>query len=119
MTLGKITNAAKALQKITNMDLPAKSLYRVSMLMTKIEPQLKFYDNEYTKIVKKYCEKDEKGYKIIPEHREQLEKEINDLTEIDIGEIEEIKITENETIVMSYADLVALEGIVKIEFEED
>lgn len=117
MTLGRVVSAAPALQKITNMDLPVKSLYRVSILMAKIEPQLKFYDIERAKIIKKYCEKDTHGFRVVPKYREQLEREFNDLSEIDIGEIEEIKIAECDTILMSYADLVALEGIIKIDFE--
>ena len=119
MTLGKIANAARALQKVTNMDLPVRSLYQISMLMSQIEPQLKFYDCKHTEILEKYCERDDKGYKIIPENREVLEREINELGEIDAGEIITIEIPESDTICMSYADLVALDGIVKINFKEE
>lgn len=117
MKLLKIVSAQEALKKLSASDLTLKCLYWVRKLISKIEPELKFFYEERDKIIKKHS--DGNG-KIIPESIPAVNKEIEKLLELDIEvHYTAAEIPDTENITLSNNDISALEGFVKIIFTED
>ena len=114
-----LINSVGVLSKLTNLELPIKLSYAFSKNITKIDAELKAYNIEREKLLKKYGEKDEEGKLKVSEKgevnildRENFNKEIAELlqceSEIDIHLIDlekidtEIKITPGELMIIDY-----------------
>ena len=115
----RLVNSVEVLSKVTNLELPIKLSYAFSKNITKIDAELKAYNIEREKLLKKYGEKDEEGKLKVSEKgevnildRENFNKEIAELlqceSEIDIHLIDlesintDIKITPGELMVIDY-----------------
>ena len=115
----RLVNSVGVLSKLTNLELPIKLSYAFSKNITKIDAELKAYNIEREKLLKKYGEKDEEGKLKVSEKgevnildRENFNKEIAELlqceSEIDIHLIDlesintDIKITPGELMVIDY-----------------
>ncbi|WP_195618380.1 hypothetical protein [Clostridium paraputrificum] len=115
----RLVNSVGVLSKLTNLELPIKLSYAFSKNITKIDAELKAYNIEREKLLKKYGEKDEEGNLTQSEDGkvnildiENFNKEIAELlqceNEIDIHLIDlesinsDIKITPGELMVIDY-----------------
>lgn len=121
MKMRELVDAVPSIRKIAEQDLSAKTLYRVSLLLDRFESELKAYDETRNKLIEKYCDRD--GDKITPkkETAADFEKEMVDLLgmELDTENIKVVEIPADEDFRISYADLCAMNGFIKIKFDEE
>ena len=116
MKLKKIIDAVPALQKLANADLSLKRLYWVKKLISQLENEVAFFNDERNKIVAKYCE----NGKIKPEHAEAFKSEMDELLALDVDvKFKVVEIPDTEDIKLSVNDLMLLDGFVKILFQEE
>lgn len=115
MKLIQLVNALPSLQKLAGYELTLQKLYNIKKLMGRLDSELAFYYEQREKILLKHGEIH--GNQYIPRDGEldkanaKLDELLN--TEIE-GEIKEVVLTLDENIKLSYNDLVALEGFVRI-----
>lgn len=119
MKIVQVVNALPSLQKLAGQDLSIKKLYKVSKLLGNLESEVAFYDAQRAKILSQYC--DIVGNQYVPREADvaKLNAEMNELLDTEIEcEIKEVVIGTDEDVKLSYNDLVALKGFVRIEGEE-
>ena len=112
----QVIEALPSLQKLAGQDLSIKKLYKISKLLGNLESEIAFYNEQRSKIMEKYC--DIVGNQYVPreDDKEKLGTELNELLSTDIEcEINEVSVGIDEDVKLSYNDLVALRGLVKIE----
>lgn len=121
MKIRKIVEATPALREIANQRLPMKTLYPVTSLIRKVQPQLDFYDEQYNKIIADHCTQDEGGFMLPAENKKAFDAALTELLDLDVGvEITPVTIpeTDTENLKLSYNDICALEGLIEIGFSE-
>ena len=119
MKIIQIVEARPSLQKLAAQDLSIKTLYKISKLLGKLDNELVFYSEQRNKILGKYC--DIAGNQYVPreESIEELNAEMSELMDTEVEcEIKEVAIDIDEDVKLSYNDLMALKGFVRIEGEE-
>lgn len=92
MTNKEILEKVSGLGEISSRKLPVKVSYAISKNISKVERELKHYNEERQKLIKEYCLKEDDGtlkitdgnYDIGPERLEDFNKEINELQEIEV-----------------------------------
>lgn len=104
LTNRKIVNDATFLNNLANKQLPIRVSYAIAKNVSKIESELKVFNDERQKLLDKYCVKDEEGknkidennqLKIADEHLESWSKDLEELLDIEI-EIDIHKFNINE-----------------------
>lgn len=116
MKIIQVVDALPSLQKLAGQDLSIKKLYKISKLLGNLENEIAFYNAQRNKILTQYC--DIVGNQCVPrkEDEAKLNAEMTELLDTDVEcEINEVVIGVDENIKLSYNDLVALKGFVKIE----
>ena len=119
MKIIQVVDALPSLQKLAGQELTTKTLYRIQKLFGNLETEIAFYNEQRNKILTQYC--DLVGNQYVPKKGDEakLNAELGELLNIDIEcEIKEVVIGFDENIKLSYNDLVALKGFVRIEGEE-
>lgn len=121
MKMRELIDALPSLRKISEQELSAKTLYRVSKMMKKLENELNFYDKHRRKLIEDYCEEKDGRSEPKQECRETFEKEFMELLELEItpDDFMPIAIPEEENIRLSYSDLCSLEKFITIKFTEE
>lgn len=118
MKLGEVIGALPALQKLAAEKLTAKTLYRVSKTLSRLDKEIVFFNTERCKIVEELGEKVENkegAYEIPAANCEEFNKRIKELSDIEIDPpIAIVKLSTVEDIRLSYNDLRMLEGIVEL-----
>ena len=121
MKMKELVDALPSIRKIAGQDLSAKTLYRVSLLLDRFEGQLKAYDETRGKLIEKYC--DTSDGKVTPkkETASDFEREMLELLdmELDMENVKVVEIPADEDFKISYADLCAMSGFIKIKFDEE
>lgn len=99
MNMNQIIEFKNFYEGVKDKKLPLKVAYKLNKLILKVEEEIKFYQDTFSKIVDEYAEKDENGnyiyidggaaIKIISGKEEECNKKIIELNELplDIGEI--------------------------------
>ena len=119
MKIKQVVEALPSLQKLAGQDLSIKKLYKISKLLGNLENEVAFYNEQRNKILTQYCDIEGNQYVPRKENMTKLNADINELLDTDIEcEIREVVIGDNEDIKLSYNDLMALSGFVRIEGEE-
>ena len=116
MKIIQVVDALPSLQKLAAQDLSIKTLYKVSKLLGNLHNEIAFYTEKRNKILSQYC--DIVGNQYVPrkENEAQLNAEMQELLDIDIEyDVKEVVIGTDEDVKLSYNDLVALKGFVRIE----
>lgn len=117
MKIVQVVNALPSLQKLAGQELSSKSLYKISKLFGNLESEIAFYNEQRSKILEQYCDVVDGQY--VPRDINKLNNELNELLDIDIeSDIKEVVISCDEDIRLSYNDLVALKGFVRMEGED-
>ena len=116
MKLKNIVDARPALQKLASEDLTIKTLYKVKKLMERLDKEIEFYNSERNKAIEQLCKREDGTKYIIPdENREALNNRLQELSDVTVEPtIEPLVIFTDENIRLSYRDLKALEGIIKL-----
>lgn len=115
MKIKQIVDALPSLQKLAGCELTLQKLYNIQKLMGRLNEELAFYDEQRSKILGKYC--DIQGNQYIPraENMGKLNEEMEELLDTEIeGEINEVVLGIDEDVKLSYNDLMALTGFVRI-----
>jgi len=125
LTNAVLLNSTKTLSILSQKQLPIKVSFSIARNVSKINDELKIYNDERQKLIMKYCERDEDGkivkdenkqIKLKDECKEEWNKDMQELlsieNEIDIAKfsidkIEDILIAPNEIIFIAYM----IEGI--------
>ena len=119
MKIGQVVEALPSLQKLARQDISIKKLYKISKLLGNLEDEIAFYNAQRNKIISQYC--DVVGNQYVPRQEDEgkLNAELSELLDTDVEcEINEVAIGDNENIKLSYNDLIALRGFVRIEGED-
>lgn len=121
MKLGDVVNALPALQKLAGENLTPKTLYWVSKMLSKLDGEINFFNDERAKIAKELGNEVETDKWEIPvENRPEFERRMVDLLNVEIeAEFKVVKLPVTENIRLSYNDLRMLDGFVELELAED
>lgn len=119
MKIMQVVNALPALQKLAKQDMSLKKIYKISKLLGNLDSEIAFYNEQRGKILAKYC--DIVGNQYVPRAEDEaaLNAELGELLNTEIDEnIVEVVISCDEDVKLSYNDLVALEGFIRVEGDE-
>ena len=121
MKMGKLVEALPALQKLAAAELTPKTLDWVRKLMSKIDKELAFFNEQRDKALAELGTEIETGkWKIDPDKRSVFEERMTELANIEIDEtLKVVKLPMTENVSLSYNDLRSLEGLVELDFVED
>lgn len=115
----QVVNALPSLQKLATQDLSIKKLYKISKLLSSLDDEMTFYNEQRKRILSQYC--DIVGNQYVPRKEDEgkLNAAMSELLDTDIAcKVNEVEIGDNEDVKLSYNDLVALQGFVRIEGDE-
>lgn len=108
LTNQELLNSIPTLQKLSQKQLPIKVSYTISKNIKAIEEELKIYEEERQKLIKKYAELDKEGKPKVNDNGNYIIKQENQL---DFNK-EVLELLNIETDVnISKIDLNALEGL--------
>lgn len=108
LTNQELLNSIPTLQKLSQEQLPIKISYTISKNIKAIEEELKIYEEERQKLIKKYAELDKEGKPKVNDNGNYVIKQENQL---DFNK-EVLELLDIETdINISKVDLNALEGL--------
>lgn len=125
LTNRKIVSDANFLGTLTNKQLPVKVSYAIAKNVSKIESELKIYNDERQKLLDKYCIKDEEGknkidennqLRISDEHLESWTKDVEELLNIEIEiDIHKFNINDllNSTCEMTPSELILIDYMIE------
>lgn len=122
ITLEKLINSASSnetekspLNKLLDTKLPVKTSYRISRVISKIEPEIKLFNQTRLELIKKHGKEDKETgqYNIPKKSIEKFTKEINELLtqEIEI-DFDCVKIEELGDITIEPSILVSLDWLI-------
>jgi hypothetical protein len=116
MKFKQIVEALPSLQKLAKQDLSIKKLYKISKLLGSLEHEIAFYNAQRNKIFEQHCDIVGNQYVARAGEEEALNAEIGELLDTDVEcDVQEVVIGIDEDVKLSYNDLVALAGLVRIE----
>jgi len=117
MTIFEIIELEGLLQKLTQKELPIRTLYKVDKLIKLVGKEKDFYQTQFQALVDIYAERDENGnylytdesaeaVKIIPDKIAECQSKMNELINIEITDIPDISFTfeELDSLTLSYAE---------------
>lgn len=119
MKIIQVVNALPTLQKLAKQDMSLKKLYKISKLLGNLDDEIAFYHEQRNKILAKYC--DIVGNQYVPRAEDEaaLNAELGELLNMEIdGDITEVVIGCDEDVKLSYNDLKAMEGFIRIEGDD-
>ena len=96
----------ESISEILKLSLPAKLSYKLTKISAKVDEEVKLFDAERKKLLKKYCFLDENGDLVIKDNKadfksvgdaELFTKEVNELVEV-CFDCETIKLDELENV---------------------
>lgn len=118
MKLKDLINAFPAFQKLTAQEMSLSVLYKLTIMLDKLNVHFQFFQNRRNTLIEKYC--DIKDGKVFPKNLiagQEFDKESNELLELDI-DVSDINlpviIPETENIKLTYSDLENLKEFIKI-----
>jgi len=117
MKMFEILELEGLLQKLTQKELPIRTLYKVDKLIKLVGKEKDFYQTQFQALVDIYAERDENGnylytdesaeaVKIIPDKIAECQSKMNELINIEITDIPDISFTfeELDSLTLSYAE---------------
>ena len=117
MKMQDLAIASIALQKLSCQDLSIKTLYKLTTLFDRLEPDFNFLQTQKFQLLNAYCEKKGAEYIPIPSKAQEFDEKLTELMNIDldIGNISlPVEIPFDENIKLSYKDLKELSKFIKI-----
>ena len=120
MKIVQIVDALPSLQKLAKQDLSIKKLYKISKLMSKLDLELAFYNEQRNKICTQYCDVADGKYVAREADVAKFNAAMSDLLNLEVQcDVSEVIIDDSENIRLSYNDIVLIKGFVSIESFED
>ena len=117
MKLGQILQARSALNKLAESELSPKYLYKVSKMLSKVNKELEFIDENRNKLIQELgCEVKEGEWKVKDENLQEFIKRFNEFLDIDAEtDITVVQIPTTENIRLSFKDLDLLNGFIELQ----
>ena len=128
MKMFEILELEGLLQKLTQKELPIRTLYKVDKLIKLVGKEKDFYQTQFQALVDTYAERDENGnyiytdnsaeaVKIIPDKIAECQSKMNELVNIEITDVPDISFTfeELDSLTLSYAEARPLMNFIKEE----
>lgn len=122
MKLNTIISSQDALLKLSNTKLPVKIAYSVSKMISKLQPELKIYEEARQKLVKELGEEDteKQTTTVKPENFAKFQEEMTKLLDVEVDlsyglgkEIEKIKVADLGDITMEPKELLQLDWLLE------
>lgn len=126
MKMFEILELGGLLQKLTQKELPIRTLYKVDKLIKLVGKEKDFYQTQFQTLVDTYAERDENGnylytdnsaeaVKIIPDKIAECQSKMNELVNIEITDVPDISFTfeELDSLTLSYAEARPLMNFIK------
>lgn len=126
MKMFEILELEGLLQKLTQKELPIRTLYKVDKLIKLVGKEKDFYQTQFQTLVDTYAERDENGnylytdnsaeaVKIIPDKIAECQSKMNELVNIEITDVPDISFTfeELDSLTLSYAEARPLMNFIK------
>ena len=126
MKMFEILELEGLLQKLTQKELPIRTLYKVDKLIKLVGKEKDFYQTQFQALVDIYAERDENGnylytdesaeaVKIIPDKIAECQNKMNELINIEIADVPDISFTfeELDSLTLSYAEARPLMNFIK------
>lgn len=126
MKMFEILELEGLLQKLTQKELPIRTLYKVDKLIKLVGKEKDFYQTQFQALVDTYAERDENGnylytdnsaeaVKIIPDKIPECQSKMNELVNIEITDVPDISFTfeELDSLTLSYAEARPLMNFIK------
>ena len=126
MKMFEILQLEGLLQKLTQKELPIRTLYKVDKLIKLVGKEKDFYQTQFQALVDTYAERDENGnyiytdnsaeaVKIIPDKIAECQSKMNELVNIEITDVPDISFTfeELDSLTLSYAEARPLMNFIK------
>ena len=126
MKMFEILELEGLLQKLTQKELPIRTLYKVDKLIKLVGKEKDFYQTQFQALVDTYAERDENGnylytdnsaeaVKIIPDKIAEQQSKMNELVHIEISDVPDISFTfeELDSLTLSYAEARPLMNFIK------
>ena len=126
MKMFEILELEGLLQKLTQKELPIRTLYKVDKLIKLVGKEKDFYQTQFKTLVDTYAERDENGnylytdnsaeaVKIIPDKIAECQSKMNELVNIEITDVPDISFTfeELDSLTLSYAEARPLMNFIK------
>lgn len=126
MKMFEILELEGLLQKLTQKELPIRTLYKVDKLIKLVEKEKDFYQTQFQALVDTYAERDENGnylytdnsaeaVKIIPDKIAECQSKMNELVNIEITDVPDISFTfeELDSLTLSYTEARPLMNFIK------
>ena len=124
MNMNQIMEFKGFYEGVKDKKLPLKVAYKLNKLITKVEEEIVFYQNTFSKIIEEYAEKDENGnyifidentsIKIIPGKEEECNKKVRELNELPLAiEGIEFNLDELDCLDMTIAEMNCLMPFIK------
>ena len=117
MKMFEILELEGLLQKLTQKELPIRTLYKVDKLIKLVGKEKDFYQTQFQTLVDTYAERDENGnylytdnsaeaVKIIPDKIAECQSKMNELINIEITDVPDISFTfeELDSLTLSYSE---------------
>ena len=117
MKMQDLAIASIALQKISCQDLSIKTLYKLTTLLDRLDPNFNFLQTQKFQLLSTYCEKKGDEYIAIPSKAQEFDEKFTELMniELDMGNIYlPVEIPFDENMKLSYKDLKDLSKFIKI-----
>ena len=126
MKMFEILELEGLLHKLTQKELPIRTLYKVDKLIKLVGKEKDFYQTQFQALVDTYAERDENGnylytdnsaeaVKIIPDKIAECQSKMNELVNIEITDVPDISFTfeELDSLTLSYAEARPLMNFIK------
>jgi hypothetical protein len=115
VTVKQILEGQQSIAKLLDKSLPAATAFRLGRLVSKVDAELKVFDDQRTKLVQEMGEDIGEGkFKIKDENIDKFNAEMNTLMAIEIDiDVQQLSISEFGAIEVTARDLLQIEWLVK------
>ena len=118
--LQTLVKAGDAFTKLSAIELPLKTSYKLAKLIRQVNDELVLFDEQRLKLCKKYGAyiTEENSYSIPPDKMPEFSNEYSELLSVEVN-LNFEKVTLPETLNITPADILNLSDFIEIEGEED
>lgn len=124
LKMSEIVSLKGTCENLKEQKASVKTAYKISKALTAIEKEFEFYQNKFSEIIAEFSEKDENGQpilindgtgvKIAPENREETQKRLIELENVDVElNIKPLSLDELEGLEISISDMQNLSSIIE------
>lgn len=121
LTIRKLLEASPSMRRIAVQEIPGKAAFRLAQIIRAADAQLEIYEEQHARILQKHCTEEKPGLWKAKnaEEKAAYDAEVREIKEIECElEIPACAIPLGDVKISGY-DVIALDGFVTFEGEED